>query len=413
LERARALRDSGATDSAFAEYRRVITGLTSQDHEKSVAWWEIAREAEEVGRWREAHEAYENALEELNYRPEYDLRDGLLFLAERDTSKAMERFEGRSSPECRFWWSLCGRGMGTAGADSILGRMLDWPGLGEYYVESARETLRAGPPTLRTPEPSARAINESTRLAFDLSRAGLADDEAVVLDGWQLLRLSSAPLADGQKPSPPDAILWCDILRASGRFAAASREARSAMATLPRQRSADSTEAARWALYRRVYVSGCDAAVEAAARDPRIRMNPMLLRALIWQESRFDSSAVSRAGARGLTQLMPATAAQIARLLHERAPSDSLLIDPALNARYGARHLRQLLDHFHGNVPMALAAYNAGIPAVERWLRLVPGASNALFIEMIAYDETRDYVKNILGARAAYRALLAAPATQH
>jgi soluble lytic murein transglycosylase-like protein len=108
------------------------------------------------------------------------------------------------------------------------------------------------------------------------------------------------------------------------------------------------------------------------------RIDPALLDAVISNESGFDPHARSRAGARGLMQLMPQTAASL-------GVTDAY--DPQQNVRGGARYLRSLLDRF-GSVELAVAAYNAGPAAVERYGGIPP------------YIETRAYVRNVL---ACYR----------
>jgi soluble lytic murein transglycosylase-like protein len=102
---------------------------------------------------------------------------------------------------------------------------------------------------------------------------------------------------------------------------------------------------------------------------------PRLLAALVQEESGFDPNARSRAGAMGLTQLMPATAAAL-------GVSDPW--NPAENLDAGAAYLAGLIDRYGGNVPLALAAYNAGPGAVAEWGGIPP------------YPETQRYVRNVL-----------------
>jgi soluble lytic murein transglycosylase len=125
---------------------------------------------------------------------------------------------------------------------------------------------------------------------------------------------------------------------------------------------------------------------------------------LVWavmrQESAFDPDAVSPARAVGLMQVMPDTARPVADELAIR--DDARLTSPPFAIRVGARVLRKLLDRFHGDVPLAVAAYNAGTDAVERWMSRAQGMQLDSFVERIPYDETRDYVARVMGNLARY-----------
>jgi soluble lytic murein transglycosylase-like protein len=108
----------------------------------------------------------------------------------------------------------------------------------------------------------------------------------------------------------------------------------------------------------------------------KYNVNPNLVQAVVKAESNFNPSAVSSAGALGLMQLMPATAAGL---------GVSNALDPAQNIEGGVKFLSQLLTHFNGNVKLAVAAYNAGQGAVDRYNGVPP------------YQETQTYVERVLG----------------
>lgn len=138
------------------------------------------------------------------------------------------------------------------------------------------------------------------------------------------------------------------------------------------------------------------AAAEAAENLPH-----GLLWAVMRQESGFDPDVVSPARAVGLMQVMPDTARPIADEL-ALPRDDARLTSPPYAIRVGARILRKLLDQFHGSVPLAVAAYNAGADPVDRWLSRAPGMQLDTFVERIPYRETRDYVARVMGNFARY-----------
>jgi soluble lytic murein transglycosylase len=133
-----------------------------------------------------------------------------------------------------------------------------------------------------------------------------------------------------------------------------------------------------------------------------------LLFAITRQESAFERDAVSRAGARGLMQLMPATASFIANKMQLPFSADRLTADGIYNVLLGRAYLETLIEDFGGSYPLAIAAYNAGPSRVRQWLRDYgdPRGGNidmVDWIEMIPINETRAYVQRVLENLQIYR----------
>jgi soluble lytic murein transglycosylase len=132
-------------------------------------------------------------------------------------------------------------------------------------------------------------------------------------------------------------------------------------------------------------------------------LSEALVYALIRAESGFSPAVRSHAGAIGLMQLMPDTAKAT---IHEKGQFNPLrLTVPEFNIKVGTKHLRDLLKGYDGDAVYAIAAYNAGAGAVERWRRSMKGLKKDEFIESIPYQETRDYVKKVYASAATYRQL--------
>ncbi len=134
-------------------------------------------------------------------------------------------------------------------------------------------------------------------------------------------------------------------------------------------------------------------------------LDPFLVTALIREESAFALRALSRAGARGLMQLMPQTAEQVARDHKVRLGSAAPLETPEVNVQLGTLHLADLIRDNGGNLHLALAAYNAGQQQVRRWQDRFGMADEEEFTENIPYTETRNYVKRVLGSYQRYATL--------
>jgi soluble lytic murein transglycosylase len=127
-------------------------------------------------------------------------------------------------------------------------------------------------------------------------------------------------------------------------------------------------------------------------------LDPALIAAVIYAESRFVDQT-SPAGAKGLMQIMPATAAYIADLSGGTEFEQGDLASPQINIAYGSFYLRYLKDKYDGNDVLSLAAYNAGEGKVDEWL----AGEDRIAVESIPFPETREYVENVIDARADYR----------
>ncbi|WP_429095803.1 transglycosylase SLT domain-containing protein [Aeromonas media] len=138
-------------------------------------------------------------------------------------------------------------------------------------------------------------------------------------------------------------------------------------------------------------------------------MNTSLLYAISRQESALYPLAQSPVGARGLMQLMPATARETASKLGVPYRNEQQLFDPAMNIRLGSAYLKRLLDVYDGNRILAAAAYNAGPGRVKRWREQSTNKPMDVWVESIPYRETRNYVQNVLSFDLIYQHKLQQP----
>jgi soluble lytic murein transglycosylase len=131
-------------------------------------------------------------------------------------------------------------------------------------------------------------------------------------------------------------------------------------------------------------------------------LDPALIAAVIYEESRFRDQT-SHAGARGLMQITPETADAIAKHSGGTRFKHSDLATPQINISYGAYYLRLLIDRYGGNETLAIAAYNAGIGNVDKWVAAAGGAEKFDHAQDIPFPETRAYVENVMESRQDYR----------
>jgi soluble lytic murein transglycosylase len=136
-----------------------------------------------------------------------------------------------------------------------------------------------------------------------------------------------------------------------------------------------------------------DDIIRQQAREKDVEAS--LIAAVIWQESKFRDQT-SSAGARGLMQITPATAAEIEKLSGGQSFEFEDLADPDINIRYGTFYLDYLLERYEGNEVAALAAYNAGPAQVDAW-----GGAD-IGVDQISFPETEGYVEEVLDKRDEY-----------
>lgn len=130
--------------------------------------------------------------------------------------------------------------------------------------------------------------------------------------------------------------------------------------------------------------------------------------AIARQESKFNRTAISHAGARGLMQLMPGTAKETAGKLGISYSKSKLTTDPSYNALLGSTYLKAQLKRYDGSLVLAAAAYNAGAGNVNKWLKAYgdprsPSIDPVVWIELIPFTETRGYVQKVLGNYQIYK----------
>jgi soluble lytic murein transglycosylase len=140
----------------------------------------------------------------------------------------------------------------------------------------------------------------------------------------------------------------------------------------------------------------------------RVGLDPYLVAAVVREESSYYPRAVSRAGARGLMQLMPGTAQPMAAVRGWPFRDGGLLDDPSANIQMGSAFLAGLVREF-GDARVALAAYNAGPGNARKWWKTRQSDDVEVWVERIPFDETRNYVKRVLLSWEEYRRIYGDP----
>lgn len=125
-------------------------------------------------------------------------------------------------------------------------------------------------------------------------------------------------------------------------------------------------------------------------------VDPFLILSIMRAESNYDADAESPVGALGLLQIMPKSGMKIAAALNIPDFEPRSLLKPSYNIYFSAWYISRLVKHYKGNLPLAVASYNAGPHAVDRWIKQTPGLSLDEFLENIPFKETKTYVSRVL-----------------
>ncbi len=415
---ARAQRAAGQPDAALSGWRLLL----AEQPEHPVAWQARADAGQQLLNLSRFEEAFAILQPFGDAPPTVAGRAHGLWLAAWARFRAgdaagaepwldkLERQHGRErlpsagtwGQRARYWRArvLVERGLADAAEEAFRGIVREEPL--NYYATLACARLGGSAGAVRPPRPpvgdppaplgnlAGRQFRRHSALdtAVLLTRLGLFGEAIDDLDS----RLRGGTL-------PPDGKVLLGILHVrEGDYWRAHRVFK--RYGLPRRYP----EPADLPLWRLTYPFPYRELVEAQATE--FQISPAFVVAVMRHESGFRADVRSYAGAVGLLQLMPASAKSVARrLLNIAPPSARALRRPALNVLVGARYLRELLSLFRGNVPLAIASYNAGAGRLKRWWQENPGLPTDVFIESLPFSALIDYTQKIVASYDVYRYL--------
>jgi len=365
------------------EARAIFERLTRQfpRHENAAqAWYAIGRiwqEKNDISRATEAYERLATLFSGSQLAREGRWRQGWIAYRNNDFQRAAQRFSdlatsssASSEGESALYWQ---------------GRAKERLGERERAQQHYRELLRRYPDGYYAGEERTGAPPDlSPRLDNHYRRS----QELVALNLPALARRELDVVKEGvPRTTAGSLFLLAEYSRMDG-YASALRLAQ----------SLSRNQGGNWLRY--IYPQAYWSAINVHA--PQKGLDPYLVLALIRQESLFDPEAVSPAQAYGLMQLLPKTAA---RMNQTDSVSIQSLTTPDFNIRLGTTYLQRLFEQFNNNAAMAIAAYNAGENAVEKWRARYTGLETDEFVESISYRETRNYVKLVMRNYRMYQRL--------
>jgi soluble lytic murein transglycosylase len=405
LELGRYLKNAGQRDKALAAFAAAISSGT--DAEAAEAAYQRAKVLQDMGRTGDADAAFRtlagrypnrevagDALWELGWNAYLANKPKE---AEQTWTKLTEIPGGRPLRVKALYWSGRAREatMGRAAAERLYHRVTSDAPRSYYGVLAARRggsvVPAAGDPPVKLPD------NPLDAVATD---PGYARVELLRRIG--LVEAALEELEDVAHRSIGDTVRLYGLTGAyvrDERYHLALRILRRHFASV-----AASGHGVPQAFWEMLYPFGWRTEVFDAAQ--RVGLDPYLVAAVVREESSYYPRAVSRAGARGLMQLMPATAQPMAATRGWLFRDGSLLDDPAANIHMGSSFLAGLVKEF-SDPRIALAAYNAGPGNARKWWKARRSDDVEAWIEQIPFDETRNYVKKVTLSWEEYRRVYA------
>ncbi len=390
---------------ALALFERMLA-MRSRIEEEGEAYYAIARIQDVAGRRADAIAAYGKAAINASGPTRIDSlwRQGWVAYRARDWKDAERRFaamvagtkpgaENDGRGESLYWRARCLEKLGRSKeATPIYTQILAEFPVGYYSLMAEKRLGRVQGIDSR---PLVSMDTNSSRQAELPAAAKLALFRAELLNAAGLGSLAARDLAS--RLGGFDDTTRLELLPTLGRVGAYDAAFRIAADLQKSGRL--SREEARPYLYPTAHFDIVVREAGAAGIDP------LLVYALMRQESAFAAHAVSPANALGLMQLLPSTAERMATQAGIARPAREDLFEPSVNIGLGVRYLSELSRLFAGNTALMVAAYNAGENAAQRWQSLASSYDEDEMIEQISYRETRAYVKSVLRNLRTYRRL--------
>lgn len=397
-QRARALLRSGRLQSAIQGLEKVVEAFPNDSEWASAALFltadlKVDRHQEDSA--RAGFLATAAAYGSTSYGQRARFQAALIAYLNQDYATAAREFGmltesgagGAEGTAGQYWAGRALAAQGDTAGARARWRVLVASNGSSYYVVPAAERL--GVPAF-SPFPTALSAPLVEDWRAGLGRATLLNQLGMKVEARFELDYLAATATETQGNVAAVAVALADA-------GLASRGVRLVQRAL--DRGAPLTEE----MARGLYPLPARQALETAAREADL--DPFLLAGLIRQESLFDAQARSTADARGLMQVLPSVGAGYAKRSGLSDWDPVLLYQPDVNLDFGVRHFQDAMRRYE-RVEMALAAYNAGTPRVDRWRELRGTKDDPeVFIERIPFVETRDYVRRILRNQAFYRFL--------